>query len=742
MDDQNTQSTPSRPRQMRMCAVYLTPEEIAYELAIRPGGSIYIPGADPGMLDQEYRDGYDPIGYIAYAPAAEGEAEPDFTDELARCSANITQLSAEVDFILWGNARDESDIIASRFIHYGHRINRIPSEQLEVEVKMEKIKLNNIIAVKKRALEELWTKQAAARLATDPAIISTVQNGIQTPYVPRMHRDHAARCLKEREQDRLRTEADAYKVEAEAIRREVDSNYCTEALPTNVLLEKILIARLDICEKGFERIASQITDNSIVSGLQLEIRLVRKDRRVLEGALAQRDKEAKETQPETAQSPNGMLQSTIVGDNHRAPSQPADPSTDAQYIMKNAPIQPKVLFQEGPIDTKDQGPSLITVPMPKKEPKSILESFGQTFHPTNSQKPIETLSPPTPVNVEAPTNITNVSTSTRNTTQTFSTMNLFQTQQMFSKILGHRKYDGNRQTNAKTLTLQEFIYHMKEFVRISEQPESVVLSQISAFCTGAAFDWIYANRQYVTSIDELEKKLRMRFERQLMDEPTFLMDFWNRKQDEEEDLLDYIDDMRKRAAYCGPALKEKLIISAIVDNANYDDNQSLSVRSYESISELYQFAEYRVRHKRQRKNTNRAVNVKPRSRDMAPGRRMVQAVEASYVTEESEQESGDETPVTYDEEMITALVHAIARVKPWQRKSNRPNHSSNKADVATNSVIKEKIGISVEKPKAEISAPTVKSPVDYQQGQNCWGCQRPNTYQRNCPNCNPQPKNE
>lgn len=127
-------------------------------------------------------------------------------------------------------------------------------------------------------------------------------------------------------------------------------------------------------------------------------------------------------------------------------------------------------------------------------------------------------------------------------------MNAYQAQQFLGKMLTNWKYEGYKNDNSKYVSLEEFISLIRQYQLSTACAERGVLSHMATFMTGAAFTWWKTNSHTVYTIDEMESRLRIRFERQSNDPISVLLEFASRKQGKEEDLLDYIDDLRQKLA--------------------------------------------------------------------------------------------------------------------------------------------------------------------------------------------------
>lgn len=347
-------------------------------------------------------------------------------------------------------------------------------------------------------------------------------------------------------------------------------------------------------------------------------------------------------------------------------------------------------------------------------------------------------------------------------TQHAQPMNAGQRQQYLSRILGHRRYDGTAgdSTNNKSLSLDEFISHVRQSKSSTGLSDSAILKLISAFMQGKAFNWWQTNGYQVKTLDELEVRMRTRFEGQSMDSMSQLMAFSTRMQREDEDVLDYMDDMRRRAFNIRPALTEEQIIKTVIDNANGTFKWLLASRQYESLDKLNRHLEYLAKMKITKPEEKPYVKkpwYKPRS---------VQAVEIES-DEQTEGREEAENEDKMDSDPITAMVDAITR--EMNRFVTRPNRYSGPQKptyqgAQTNAVeatASNPNGSKTDKKPHTVSCIGCGTPgvywakctscqamanqrVSTEKPVTCFGCGAPDVFKRNCPTCQSQsnqPKN-
>lgn len=320
---------------------------------------------------------------------------------------------------------------------------------------------------------------------------------------------------------------------------------------------------------------------------------------------------------------------------------------------------------------------------------------------------------------------------TRQQVSQLPSMNAAQGQQFLSRVLAHRRYDGDTTNNSKNIQLDEFIGHTRSYQTSTGSSDAVVLSQLATFFSGRAFTWWTANQRDIHSLDELEVRLRARFERQAMDELSLLGDFCGHKQRQNEDLLDYIDEMQKKASVCNPPLPEPQIISRIVDNANDTYRSFLATKQYESVSLLQRFAEYLVRSNDVKREARAEQKYWPKK--TTTNSRYIHHLEADLdSTEESEMHSSVEEEADVDDAIPTAMVEAIAREMSKWKFGNQKGKPTSKVPQRTNAQYVHENSL-VESKTDKVTHN--KKPIE------CYGCGAPGVYRNECERCNPKSKN-
>lgn len=305
-------------------------------------------------------------------------------------------------------------------------------------------------------------------------------------------------------------------------------------------------------------------------------------------------------------------------------------------------------------------------------------------------------------------------------------MNACQGQQYLARVLGHRRYVGCVTDNTKTISLDEFMGHARAYQRSTGNPDAVVLSQLTTFLSEGAFIWWNAHGSEVTSLDDLESRLKSRFERKATDYMSVFGEFCSRKQGENEDLLDYVDHMILAANKCTtPPLTVPQIVTRIVDNSNEKYRKTLAAKQYKTVTELTVFAEYIVcgekpKQERSTESSNAKRNwQKPWHKSAIVSDAEVDAVQPEELPNECDSEdSGDKAAA------IEMIAKEIAKLSMSYVKGNGKAAAQH---IQANGYRNDQ-----------------HNRMNQQNRSNdgCWGCGAPGVFKQNCPKCSPNPKNE
>lgn len=296
-------------------------------------------------------------------------------------------------------------------------------------------------------------------------------------------------------------------------------------------------------------------------------------------------------------------------------------------------------------------------------------------------------------------------------------MNACQGQQYLARVLGHRRYEGKVTDQSKTISLDEFMGHARSYQRSTGTTDAVVLTQLATFFSNQAFKWWQTNSTTVATLDELESRLRSRFEHKATTGLSVLREFCSRKQERGEDLLDYIDEMRRLAAACYPPLSVPDILTCIIDNATEKYRNLLAAKTYDSIAALTMFAEYIVRPEQAPEIKTYPSTQKKANYHNNYQQKSVYAVETGTESTENAIETTEEKS-DVENSVTTAVVDAIVReMTRWNLSragQSQANQSAAQPQVQTGQNIKpNRIGVT------------------------CYGCQAPGVYRNECPKCNP-----
>lgn len=252
-------------------------------------------------------------------------------------------------------------------------------------------------------------------------------------------------------------------------------------------------------------------------------------------------------------------------------------------------------------------------------------------------------------------------------------MNPFQAQQYLGRMLNNRRYEGYTVDSKHSVGLDEFIGLIRQYQTSTHTPDREVLNQVGTYMTGNAFRWWQANSMKVNTIADLENRLRVHFERQATDETSIIVDFASHRQGKDEDLLDFIDEMRQRYLRCSPIMSEWKAVEIIVNNTNDTFNNLLAARVYHSLEHLSQHAEYMMRGK-----PRRTANVNKFEKKPQPYRARVNATEeiVDFGNETEPSESyASETIENYQDDTPQLVEQIISAFRSNFKSKSAQQHS-------------------------------------------------------------------
>lgn len=255
-------------------------------------------------------------------------------------------------------------------------------------------------------------------------------------------------------------------------------------------------------------------------------------------------------------------------------------------------------------------------------------------------------------------------------------------QQLLQKYMGNRKFDGYDGDYSKTVSLDEFIMLLLQYQKHTHNSDQEVLNHLTPYMTGHAFRWWMNRHQRIFTLAEFERELRIRFVRKPGEPSDVAMEFMNRRQGKDEDLLDYIDEMEKLLLRCPGLFSEWKKIQIIVDNANDLDNRSLMARDYQTLEDLLQFAGYLVRN-RPYKPQNRFDRLNKFDKRLERPRsfKRVDALETASHQEDSETEDHETEELSDDSDTAQAIVDAVKALWTQKgRKTDKPPQRGQSSD--------------------------------------------------------------
>lgn len=301
-----------------------------------------------------------------------------------------------------------------------------------------------------------------------------------------------------------------------------------------------------------------------------------------------------------------------------------------------------------------------------------------------------------------------------------------QQMQALTKAMGHRRFDGENK-DQKLLSVNEFIGLVRMYQRSARISERILLGALPTQMTGLAFQWWTTVGPRITTVDQFEREVRMRFEHREMDKISQIVHVTARKQSTQERLPDYVDDMCQLAYNLSARMTEHQLIKLIIKNANHVCRQLLVVHTYHTIEELRNYVNYL--------GSNGllpmiSIEKKPEAKPKWVRPKYVNATETVGRDNSSASEDeakGDEKTAWAGEEpsdIAAKIVAAVAKAFDNKKfdQNKRSNHSKEEAKKAET------------KPA---NAPTSFTAEQMMTEVRCYGCNEPGVFRRDCIKCNP-----
>lgn len=706
--------------------------ELAYENAIRPetgdtpgSGATSIAGRVSQRMNVERENDIDPVSIGILG----GESADDLRDELALCEVRITELTEQLltQFMVMasGVPLQNPPRIKSRLLHYEYRLRRIPRESLSNGQQLRFDNALRLFTQRHAMLEPLIQPNEEGYAVLRPLQLNNTvpSHGVGGMANSTMNNQGDSARL-----DIPRPHSPLRNVHAHAQTRTQATSTPDDRPQNEMPATSNRYQRSFSYTEGVNHMASEA--RRAMGGVAFDTQQPSVFRYTGAG---DRTGHTNQYAPPGANMFGIPRSSTFTVPNGTTPL----PRAPAMAQSQNAygPANPNA--NRPPIPPRT-GIFSQNHPQNQRQTASGMNSFttgNHAYHPATTPFPYGVNEDPLQLNEHPEVN---------SWTQSVN-MNPCQAQQFLGRILANRKYEGD-QTDAKLfVSLEEFISLVRQYKISTGYGDRTILGQISTFMTGAAFTWWQTNGHRLVTLDEMEARLRTRFERQATDPMSVMLSFVSRKQGRDEDLLDYIDEMRQKLLRC-PEVPEALAIEKIVDNTNETYNRILSSRPYASITHLVQHAEYLMRGKPKRTAQPAKSDKKPPY--VRPKIFTVESVDECE-TESTKEMDDNGNQVEWDDNEQAEFVAAVTKFmnrgrKPIQKTPNKRFESGTRAkpfstEIGTDAVNRDSgprvCGNCLRFGHVYAMCPEEKK-------IRCYGCGAPDEFKSNCLNCNgPNPKN-
>lgn len=313
--------------------------------------------------------------------------------------------------------------------------------------------------------------------------------------------------------------------------------------------------------------------------------------------------------------------------------------------------------------------------------------------------------------------------------------------QTLKRWIGAREYIGTPHADDKTsLSLQTFMSRVKSYQSAQEVEDIVVLKNIGQSLAGHAGKWWENKKHDITTVEEFERALRMRFEPDTRDPNRLIAKFYNTRQREGEFLLDYYDEKmsiyRRLPTY--QFANEADAVEAIVEGMTTSYAKSFIERMPRTLIELDTFCNQLVAREPRSSRESRAL---PKSSE--PLRRYVrkavnEITEITPVNRDQSDSEHDEAEI--DERMEVLAMNQYKEIeRAASNNANAGKTETKKEHPISNEVYQKQIG---DKPwrchnclirgHNHLSCP-------YEMRKFCYGCGAPNTMMKDCNVCKSRP---
>lgn len=311
-------------------------------------------------------------------------------------------------------------------------------------------------------------------------------------------------------------------------------------------------------------------------------------------------------------------------------------------------------------------------------------------------------------------------------------------QMSLRRWLQNKDFNGDNSVDDKNyLTVETFMNRVRAYQTAQQVRDEVVLRNIALSLTGAAGKWWEGQSKYVATVDEFDQAIRSRFAPDTRDSKRIVAKFYSRRQETDEFLLDYIDDM-----YClleripMGRVEEDEAVGVMVHGINDEYTPFFVTNCPQSLAELRKLCNDLVA-KKERPRKRTTVDTKPTGQKFErTARRVVNWVKAAEeeMSANSEEDQEVAKMISYMEKGQSNSVksNSVTRT-PMRRVEGTLDH------VIPFDLVKEPLG---DKPWRCHNCLRIGHNLylcPYKPREICWGCGTDGEHIDTCMRCKDKP---
>lgn len=279
------------------------------------------------------------------------------------------------------------------------------------------------------------------------------------------------------------------------------------------------------------------------------------------------------------------------------------------------------------------------------------------------------------------------------------------------QFMGNRFFDGTL-IDKTHLGVEDFILSLTMYARSAVDADQTIIRNMASLLTGKALTWWSTQVNRIHTFGDFVAELRCRFATYTSDRHGMIAAIYERRQQKDETLADYVDGMLALMANVPNEFDVDTQIRTIVRNADATVRQHLIGKVYPTINDF-------TRHVSELAHINAVNTIRANKTDRKPSvaHKKIHTMEVNCSEDEGDEGSDDE------QNAIEVLTMALRRTfgnrnkRPFTRndgvKSMRSRENNNRCTSCN----------------CQYSKKQVRPEVV------CYGCGAPGVYKNDCPTC-------